>query len=145
MAGVLRGANESAAERAERLAGLSERMLAAGSKNDLLDLIDLAFSEPPPEGDPGTLEALGRRYRDQLDEVMSLHERVDKVARKGLPEVWVGDTSVLASDAVSAVARAVSDMADAFAGGSRALIVLADAILDAQSQDGVGRGSCGRR
>ncbi|MEU0074589.1 peptidoglycan-binding protein [Streptomyces sp. NPDC006332] len=140
MAEVLRRANESAAERAERLAGLSERMLNAGTKNDLLDLIELAFSEPPIEGDPGTLEALGRRYRDQLDEVMTLRDRVDKVARKGLPEAWAGDTSVLASDAVSAVGRAVSDMADAFAGGSRALITLADAIGDAQSQDSGGRG-----
>ena len=96
MSGVLRRVNESAAERAERLAGLSERMLKAGSKNDLLDLIDLAYSEPPIEGEPATLESLGQRYRGQLDEVMALHERVDRVARKGLPEVWVGDTSVLA-------------------------------------------------
>ncbi|WP_411152888.1 peptidoglycan-binding protein [Streptomyces sp. A30] len=140
MAGVFRRIDESATERAERLAGLSERMLKAGSKNDLLDLIDLAFAEPPPEGDPGTLESLGMRYRDQLDEAMGLHERVDRVARKGLPEVWVGDTSVLAQDAVGAVSRAVSDMAEAFEGGSRALIVLADAITEAQSQDSEGRG-----
>jgi hypothetical protein len=140
MSGVLRRVDESASERAERLAGLSERMLKAGSKNDLLDLIDQAFAEAPPEGDPGTLESLGRRYRDQLDEAMGLHERVERVARRKLPEVWVGDTSVLASDAVSAAARAVSDMAEAFEGGSRALIVLADAIAEAQSQDGEGRG-----
>ncbi|MDQ1046424.1 hypothetical protein [Streptomyces sp. V4I2] len=50
MAGVFRRIDESATERAERLAGLSERMLKAGSKNDLLDLIDLAFAEAPPEG-----------------------------------------------------------------------------------------------
>ncbi|WP_217243117.1 peptidoglycan-binding protein [Streptomyces sp. AC555_RSS877] len=140
MTGVLRRIDESASERAERLAGLGDRMLKAGSKNDLLDLIDLAFAEPPPEGDPGTLESLGMRYRDQLDEAMGLHERVDRVARKGLPEVWVGDTSVLASDAVSAVSRTVSEMAEAFEGGSRALIVLADAIMEAQRQDGEGRG-----
>jgi hypothetical protein len=140
MSGVLRRINESASERAERLAGLSERMLKAGSKNELLDLIDLAFSESPPEGDAGTLESLGRRYRDQLDEALGLEERVGRVARKGLPEVWVGDTSVLAQDAVSAVSRAVSEMAEAFEGGSRALIVLADAITEAQNQDSEGRG-----
>ncbi|WP_234435888.1 peptidoglycan-binding protein [Streptomyces sp. NRRL S-813] len=38
------------------------------------------------------------------------------MGRKGLPEVWVGDTSVLASDVVKAAGRAVTQMSEAFQG-----------------------------
>ncbi|WP_225877331.1 peptidoglycan-binding protein [Streptomyces resistomycificus] len=62
------------------------------------------------------------------------------MARKGLSEVWVGDTSVRASDAVGGASRAVTEMAEAFQGGARALLTLADAIGDAQKQDADGRG-----
>ncbi|MGP4084700.1 peptidoglycan-binding protein [Streptomyces sp. KR55] len=130
---------ESTTDRRSRLTGLCESIPKAGSKNDLLDLIDQALGVSPPEGDPVTLESLGKRYREQLDEVGALCERVDKVSRKGLPDVWAGDTSVLASDAVSAASRAVMEMAEAFQGGARALLTLADTIKDAQQQDADGR------
>ncbi|MFD7403394.1 peptidoglycan-binding protein [Streptomyces sp. NPDC059866] len=130
---------ESTTDRRSRLTGLCESIPKAGSKNDLLDLIDQALGVSPPEGDPVTLESLGKRYRDQLDEIGALCERVDKVSRKGLPDVWAGDTSVLASDAVSAASRAVMEMAEAFQGGARALLTLADTVKDAQQQDADGR------
>ncbi|KOU77633.1 peptidoglycan-binding protein [Streptomyces sp. MMG1533] len=126
-------------DRRKWLAALSQSMPKAKSKNELLDLIDQALAVAAPEGDPATLETLGRTYRDQLDEVGDLYKRVDKVARKGLPEVWVGDTSVLAQDAVGAASRSVSEMADAFQGGARALLALSDAVKDAQQQDAAGR------
>jgi hypothetical protein len=87
------------------LAGLSKQMLGAGSKNQLLDLIDDALSVPAPGGDPGVLEGLAKLYRGQVDPVGGVFDQVDRVARKGLPEVWVGDTSVLASDVVNAAGR----------------------------------------
>ncbi|WP_405679025.1 peptidoglycan-binding protein [Streptomyces sp. NBC_01511] len=130
---------ESTTERRARLEGLCESIPKAGSKNDLLELIDQALGVAAPEGDPATLKSLGKRYRTQVDEAGDLYDRVGRVARKGLPEVWAGDTSVLASDAVSAASRAASQLAEAFQGGARALTALADAVRVAQQQDGDGR------
>lgn len=48
------------------LAGLSKKMLGAGSKNELLDLIDNALSVPEPGGDQGVLEGLARLYHGQV-------------------------------------------------------------------------------
>ncbi|MGX1131356.1 hypothetical protein RKD49_003546 [Streptomyces glaucescens] len=139
MTGFLRPVDSPAGRRAW-LAGLCEDIPKAGSKNELLDMIDSALSVSEPEGDPGTLESLSKRYRDRLDDVGGIHDRVQKVAGKGLPEVWVGDTSVLASDGVAAAGRAVLQMAEAFQGGAGALLRLADALADAQRQDAEGRG-----
>lgn len=130
---------ESTTGRRARLEGLCESIPKAGSKNDLLDLIGQALGVSGPEGDPATLESLGKRYRGQVDHAGDLYDRVDRVARRGLPNIWVGDTSVLASDAVSASARAATQLVDAFQGGARALTLLADAVRAAQKQDSDGR------
>ncbi|URM88932.1 peptidoglycan-binding protein [Streptomyces sp. MRC013] len=122
------------------LAGLSKKMLGAGSKNELLDLIDDALSVPAPGGDPGVLEGLARLYRSQVDQVGGVFDQVDRVARKGLPEVWVGDTSVLASNAVKAAGRSASQMGEAFRECTTVLLTLADAIGAAQRKDEQGRG-----
>jgi uncharacterized protein YukE len=127
------------AARRSWLAGLRESIPKAATKNDLLDQIDGALFVSAPEGDPAALEALGKRYRGQVDKAGDLHDRVDKVARKGLPEVWAGDTSVLASDAVAAAARAATKMSEAFDGGAKALVALADELGHAQRQDADGR------
>ncbi|WP_256106641.1 peptidoglycan-binding protein [Streptomyces sp. ODS05-4] len=122
------------------LAGLSQQMLGAGSKNELLGLIDDALSVPAPGGDPGTLEGLAQLYRGQVDPVAGVLDRVDRVGRKGLSEVWVGDTSVRASDAVNAAGRSVSQMSEAFLQGASVLLTLSDAIGAAQRKDEQGRG-----
>ncbi|TWV42528.1 hypothetical protein FRZ03_19795 [Streptomyces misionensis] len=59
-----------------------------------------------------------------------MHDRADEVAGKGLPGVWVGDTGVLASDAVAAVARDAMRMAEAFRGGAKALHALPEPLPD---------------
>lgn len=107
------------------LAGLSKKMLGAGSKNELIDLIGDALSVPEPSGDQGVLEGLARLYSGQVGPVDSVFDQVDRVGRKGLPEVWVGDTSVLASEAVNAAGRAVTQMSEAFHGCSTVLLTLA--------------------
>ncbi|MCQ6555768.1 peptidoglycan-binding protein [Streptomyces sp. C10-9-1] len=122
------------------LAGLSQKLLGAGSKNEVLDLIDNALSVPPPGGDPGALEGLARLYHGQLGPVGGVFEQVDQVGRKGLPEVWVGDTSVLASEVVNAAGRSVDQMSEAFREGATVLLKLADAIGAAQRKDEQGRG-----
>ncbi|MEU0008962.1 peptidoglycan-binding protein [Streptomyces sp. NPDC006314] len=130
---------ESTGDRRKRLGELHHSISTAGSKNDLIDAIEDALGVSAPVGDPATLEGLGKTYRRQIDDVGRLGERVGKVARKGLPDVWAGDTSVLASDAVAAAGRETTRMSDAFEGGGKALIRLADSIKDAQKQDGDGR------
>lgn len=131
---------ESPSLRLAWLAGLSKKMLGAGSKNELLDLIDDALSVPAPGGDQGVLEGLANLYRGQVGHVADVFDQVDRVGRKGLAEVWVGDTGVLASDAVNATGRAVTQMSDAFQGCATALLTLADAIGAAQRNDERGRG-----
>jgi hypothetical protein len=138
MTGFFGPLNSPAAPRSW-LAGLCESIPKAGSKNDLLDQIDGALFVSAPDGDTATLESLSKRYRGQVDKAGDLHDRVNKVARKGLPEVWAGDTGVLASDAVGAAARAATKMAEAFQGGAKALLTLADALGHAQKQDADGR------
>ncbi|MFJ9927232.1 peptidoglycan-binding protein [Streptomyces misionensis] len=121
------------------LAGLCTSIAKAASKDDLLDQIDAALLVHAPVGDTATLEALGKVYRDQVDQAGDVHDRADKVARKGLPEVWVGDTRVLASAAVAAAARDATRMAEAFQGGAKALHALADSLGTARRQDADGR------
>ncbi|MBJ6639135.1 peptidoglycan-binding protein [Streptomyces sp. DHE7-1] len=130
---------EDTTDRRKRLAGLARSISSAGSKNDLIDAIDDALAVSPPMGDHATLESLARTYRGQVEKANDVRDRVDKVARKGLPEVWVGRTSVLASDVVSAASRDARQMAEAFEGGAKALLSLADAVKDARVQDRDGR------
>ncbi|MEU8028725.1 peptidoglycan-binding protein [Streptomyces sp. NPDC049099] len=133
------GALETPAGRRSWLAGLCTSIPKAADKNDLLDQIDDALLVCAPVGDTATLESLGKRYRDQVHHAGDVHGRVNKVAHKGLPEVWVGDTSVLASDGVAAAARAATRMSEAFQGGAKALHALADALGTAKKQDADGR------
>ncbi|MFI1765357.1 peptidoglycan-binding protein [Streptomyces sp. NPDC020800] len=130
---------EDTTDRRKRLDGLCKSISSADSKNDLIDAIDDALSVSAPLGDHTTLETLAKRYRGQSGDATRAGERVDKVARKGLPEVWVGETSVRASDVVAASGRDAQQMADAFEGGGKALLTLADSIKDAQKLDGDGR------
>lgn len=62
------------------------------------------------------------------------------MGRKSLPEVWVGDTGILASDAVKAAGRSATQMTEAFNGCATVLLTLADAIGAAQRKDEQGRG-----
>ncbi|WP_250399528.1 peptidoglycan-binding protein [Streptomyces cellostaticus] len=138
MTGFLRPAETPAGRRAW-LSGLCESIPKAGSKNDLLDRIDSALLASAPAGDTATLESLGRTYRDQIGKAADVHDRAAKVSSTGLPEVWVGETGVLAAAAVDAAAREATRMAEAFTGGARALLTLADALGHAQRQDTDGR------
>lgn len=130
---------DSTTERRRELAKVQKRITSAGSKNALIDAIDAALRVPPPVGDVPTLQSLGKRYCEQVDDAGQLGERIDKVAKQGLPEAWVGDTSVRACDVVSAAVRAAQQVSEAFEGGGKALLRLADAIGEAQARDGEGR------
>ncbi|MET7538780.1 hypothetical protein ACWGDS_15880 [Streptomyces sp. NPDC055059] len=102
--------------------GLRDKISSAGSKNDLIDAIEDALGVSGPVGDPKVIEALDKRYTGQTDEADAVSDRIDKIAHKGLPQVWVGDTSVLASDVVGAASRDAQQMIEAFQGGGKALV-----------------------
>jgi hypothetical protein len=128
---------ESTGDRRKRLGELCKTIASAGSKNDLIDAIDDALAVSAPVGDTATLETLGKLYQKQ--DVEDLCKRIDSVAKKGLPDVWAGNTSVLASDAVAAAGRAANAVGRALYGGGLALLTFADALKDAKSQDSGGR------
>ncbi|MGQ5636377.1 MULTISPECIES: peptidoglycan-binding protein [unclassified Streptomyces] len=128
---------ESTGDRRKRLGELCRTIASAGSKNDLIDAINDALAVSAPVGDTATLETLGKLYQKQ--DVEDLYKRIDSVAKKGLPDVWAGNTSVLASDAVAAAGRAANAVGRALYGGGLALLTFADALKDAKSQDGDGR------
>ncbi|MEU4151650.1 peptidoglycan-binding protein [Streptomyces sp. NPDC026659] len=130
---------EDTTDRRKRLDGLRGTIAGAGSKNDLIDAIDAALAVSAPVGDQSTLDTLAKRYRDQADDAARLHDRADRISRSGLPQVWVGETSVLASGVVAAAARDAQRMSEAFEGGGKALLKLADALKAAKSTDGDGR------
>ncbi|MGW5678017.1 peptidoglycan-binding protein [Streptomyces sp. NPDC003860] len=130
---------DSTTERRRELAKVHKRITSAGNKNALIGAIEAALRVSPPVGDVPTLQSLGKRYSEQVDDAGRLGERIDKVAKQGLPEAWVGDTSVRACDVVSAAVRAAQAAMDAYQGGGKALLRLADAIGEAQARDGEGR------
>ncbi|MGY0024964.1 peptidoglycan-binding protein [Streptomyces sp. YJ-C3] len=135
---------ESTTDRRSRLAELHSKVSSADSKNDLIDAVDDALGVLAPVGDPAVLDALGRRYSGQTDEADKAHDRIDAVARKGLPQVWLGDTSVTAAQVVTAAARDAQQMIEAFRAGGRALSTLSDALTVAQRRDAQGRGKLHR-
>ncbi|MEU6660385.1 peptidoglycan-binding protein [Streptomyces sp. NPDC046821] len=130
---------ESTSDRRSKLDGLCLLIPLSGSKNHLIGLIERALGVRAPVGDPATIEALGTRYTGQTDEADAVRKRIDRVARKGLPQAWVGETSVLASEVVSAATRDVDQLIEAFRRGGTALVTLADALTAAQALDAAGR------
>ncbi|KUN87720.1 peptidoglycan-binding protein [Streptomyces bungoensis] len=127
----------STGDRRKRLGELCGTIASAGSKNDLIDAINDALAVSAPVGSTATLESLAKLYQKQ--DVWDLSKRIERVAKKGLPDVWAGNTSVLASDAVAAARRAANALSRAFDGGGLALLTFADALKDAQTQDSDGR------
>ncbi|MEU9475513.1 peptidoglycan-binding protein [Streptomyces sp. NPDC048191] len=128
---------ETTGDRRTRLGELGKTIASADSKNDLIDAINDALAVSAPVGDTATLEFLGKLYQKQ--DLEDLYKRIDGVSKKGLPDVWAGNTSVLASDAVAAAGQAAGAVGRALYGGGAALLTFADALKDAQSQDGDGR------
>lgn len=130
---------ESTTDRRARLTQLCSTIAGAESKNDLIAAIDAALAVPAPSGDPDTLKTLAKRYRSQADEADDVRDRVDKVARQGLPNAWVGTTGARAGEVVAAASRSADQMACAFRDGAQALLTLADVLVDARKRDQTGR------
>ena len=129
---------ESTTDRRERLGQLRSTIAGADSKNALIEAIDAALAVAAPSGDPETLTTLAKRYRSQADDADDVRDRVDKVARQGLPNAWVGTTGARAAEVVAAASRSADQMACAFRGGAQALLTLADALEEARRRDRTG-------
>ncbi|NLU71567.1 WXG100 family type VII secretion target [Streptomyces sp. HNM0575] len=132
-------AGESTTDRREKSAEHIGSLARADSKNEVIEAIDKLLGVSPPVGSPSTIDAVAKRYKDQADDAADVQDRVEKVAKSGLPSVWVGSTGAKASEVVSAAGRSAEQMAEAFRKASRALNDLSDALTSARSTDDYGR------
>ncbi|HWM37125.1 MAG TPA: peptidoglycan-binding protein [Streptomyces sp.] len=132
-------AEESTTDRREQLAGHVSSIAKAGEKNDLIEAINNALGVSRPVGSPTTLDSIAKRYKGQADDARNVQDRVEKVAKSGLPSVWVGSTGAKASEVVAAAGRSAEQMEEAFRKASKALYDLSDALTSAQSTDDSGR------
>ncbi|MFC4495439.1 peptidoglycan-binding protein [Streptomyces ovatisporus] len=132
-------AEESTTDRREKLAGHVKSIAGADDKNGLIEAIDDALGVSPPVGSPSTIESIARRYKGQADDARDVQDRVEKVAKSGLPSAWVGSTGAKASEVVGAAGRSAEQMDVAFRKASKALFDLADAVTSAQAADSSGR------
>ncbi|MEU6235208.1 peptidoglycan-binding protein [Kitasatospora sp. NPDC047058] len=132
-------AGESTTQRCKALGDRLKDVREADSKNDLISAIKGALAVHAPLGDPGVIEATGKRYQRAAADSNQLHQDVMTVANAGLPDVWTGSTGAKAAEVVAAAARAVDQQTTALHNGGIALLHLADALRSAQSQDGTAR------
>lgn len=132
-------ASESTSDRRAKLTALRESIPAAESKNDLISEINKALEVSEPLGSPGTLELLGKRFTKQSEAAEKVRDRVEKVAKSGLPDVWAGSTGAKASEVVGAASRAADEMGRAFHTVGLELMRLSDSLKDAQKRDSDGR------
>jgi hypothetical protein len=105
----------------------------------VLDAIDKLLSVSPPVGSPSTIESIASRYKKQMDDATEVQHQVEKVAKSGLPAVWVGSTGARASEVIAAAGRSAEQMAEAFRKGAKALNDLGDALTSAKKTDEDGR------
>ncbi|SCK39794.1 hypothetical protein [Streptomyces sp. WMMB 322] len=132
-------AGESTTDRREKIAEHVRSLAGADSKNGVIEAIEKLLGVSPPVGSPSTIDAVAKRYKDQADDAADVQRRVEKVAKSGLPSVWVGSTGAKASEVVSAAGRSAEQMDEAFRKASKALNDLSDAITSARSTDEFGR------
>lgn len=100
-----------------------------------------ALSVREPMGDPGALRGQGAgAYTKAASQADVSRTDVDHVARQGLPEVWVGETSERASNVVTAASRELDRTVTVFQTARQELDVLADALERAQEQHRRGLG-----
>ncbi len=132
-------AGESTTDRRQAIAGHKDSITGAGDKNDLLDAIDKLLGVTAPVGSPTTLDSVAKGYKSQADDAADVQTRVEKVAKSGLPSVWVGSTGAKASEVVEAAGRSAEQMEEALRKASKALYALSDALTSAQATDEYGR------
>ncbi|MFJ9854717.1 peptidoglycan-binding protein [Streptomyces sp. NPDC101150] len=132
-------AMESTTDRREKLEHYRKSIDSANDKDALISEIDKALSVSEPAGSPHTIESLGRRYKRQSDAAANVRDRVNKVAKHGLPDSWVGSTGAKAGEVVAAAGRDAEQMGEAFQKVGICLMNFADQLKEAKKIDKDGR------
>ncbi|GAA3790853.1 hypothetical protein GCM10022226_07340 [Sphaerisporangium flaviroseum] len=70
--------------------------------------VDEALTLPPPKGDLVRLQALIDDYQRASNRLHDVYEDLKVLARRGIPEVWIGGAGAMASETVVAAYRSLA-------------------------------------
>ncbi|WP_053922277.1 hypothetical protein [Streptomyces chattanoogensis] len=132
-------AMESTTDRREKLENYRKGIASANDKDALISEINKALGVSEPAGSPHIIESLGKRYKRQSDAAVKVRDRVNKVAKHGLPDAWAGSTGAKAGEVVAAAGRDADQMGEAFYEVGICLMSFADQLKDAKKRDKDGR------
>lgn len=102
--------------------------------DDLRKVVDAALGFPAPKGNPGQLGKYASTFARGGGDADDVYDSVMKVSRRGLPEVWVGTTSSLACDVISADAKGIDDSGEVLTAAGKDLGMLGDEIGEAKTR-----------
>ncbi|MEU0809345.1 peptidoglycan-binding protein [Streptomyces sp. NPDC005970] len=108
------------------------------ARNDLADAITEAREFSAPYGSPDHIDGVAGRYRQAAAIVDRAQGDVKKVAKEGLPAVWVGTAGAKASEVVGAASYSADQMAQKFEEAVPVLRALSEGIREAQSKHDFG-------
>ncbi|MEW9520904.1 peptidoglycan-binding protein [Streptomyces tubercidicus] len=130
---------ESTTDRREKLTKYRKGIASANDKDALIAEINNALGVSEPVGSPHTIETLGRGYKRQSEAAERVRDRVNKVSKCGLPEVWAGSTGAKAGEVVAAAGRDADQMGEAFHHVGLRLMRFAEQLKNAKELDKDGR------
>ncbi|MEU0809342.1 peptidoglycan-binding protein [Streptomyces sp. NPDC005970] len=108
---------------------------AIGFCSDLSDAIGKARDTPVPFGDPDHIDGVAASYTRAAELLESAQGDLGKVAKAGLPAVWVGTAGEKASEVVGAASRTTDETAEKLREAVPVLRQLAIDIGAAQATD----------
>jgi hypothetical protein len=106
----------------------------------LREAVGNALRTPSPAGVPVEIAGQADRFITAGRDYHAEQAAATGPTAAGLPEMWLGETAVAATDAARAIDSAIGRLADTFEAAGKALDELAAALAEAQRQDQVGRG-----
>lgn len=107
-------------------------------RNALADAITEAREFSAPQGNPDHIDGVAGRYREAAAIVDRAQGDLGKVAKDGLPSVWVGTAGSKASEVIRAASYSADQMAQKFQEAVPALRALSEGIREAQSKHDFG-------
>lgn len=108
------------------------------ARNDLAGAISEAREFSAPHGSPDHIDGVAGRYREAAAIVDRAQGDLRKVAKDGLPAVWVGTAGAKASEVINAASYSADQMGQKFQEAVPALRALAEGIREAQSKHDYG-------
>ncbi|MEU5614141.1 peptidoglycan-binding protein [Streptomyces sparsogenes] len=107
-------------------------------RNALADAITEARGFSAPHGNPDHIDGVAGRYREAAAIVDRAQGDLGKVAKDGLPSVWVGTAGSKASEVIKAASYSADQMAQKFQEAVPVLRALSEGIREAQSRHDFG-------